>query len=104
MPVLNDTTIRAAAPGEKPYKLFDRGGLHLLISGTSKRWRVRYIVGGKEKILTLGEYPAISPAKARQKRDSIHEAITEGRDPSEDSNKLKADNSGKAEDTFGKTA
>lgn len=47
---LTDTFIRQAKPKENAYKLFDGGGLHLVITPTgSKLWRMKYTrPGGKE--------------------------------------------------------
>jgi len=40
---LTDAEIRAARPTEKPRKLFDGGGLYLLINPDGSRWwRVKY--------------------------------------------------------------
>ena len=37
---LTDTAIRQSKPGKKPYKIYDRDGLFLLVNpGGSKLWR-----------------------------------------------------------------
>jgi hypothetical protein len=42
----NDFAIRAAKPGEKPYKLSDSEGLFLTIQPNgSKLWRMKYRAG-----------------------------------------------------------
>lgn len=80
--MLTDVQIRKAKPAEKPYKLADSGGLFLLVSTTGNRsWRVKYRMGGKEKLLTIGSYPDIALAEARDARDAAKRAIREGRDP-----------------------
>ena len=67
---LTDTLIRNVKPGQKPQKLFDGGGLFLLIAPTGgKLWRLKYRFGGKEKLLALGVYPDVSLKKARELRD-----------------------------------
>lgn len=67
---LSDTQIRNTKPKEKPYKLADFDGLHLLINPTGSRlWRLKYRFGGKEKLLSLGAYPSVSMADARRRRD-----------------------------------
>jgi hypothetical protein len=67
---LSDTKIRSIKPTEKPQKLFDGGGLFLLVTPTGgKLWRLKYRFGGTEKLLSLGAYPQISLAEIRQKRD-----------------------------------
>jgi hypothetical protein len=45
--------IRAAKPAGKPYKLFDERGLFLLVTPAGGRLRrLRYRLGGVEKLLT----------------------------------------------------
>lgn len=42
--------IKAAKPGEKPYKLADERGLYLLVNPNgSKLWKVKYRFAGVEK-------------------------------------------------------
>ncbi|MDR1686636.1 MAG: Arm DNA-binding domain-containing protein, partial [Desulfovibrio sp.] len=63
---LIDTALRVVKPTDKQQKLFDGGGLFLLVapSGT-KSWRLKYRFQGKEKLITLGLYPVISLKEAR---------------------------------------
>lgn len=69
---LNDTKCRNAKPDSKAYKLFDGGGLYLEVtSNGSKLWRVKYRYLGKEKRLSLGAYPLVTLAEAREGRDEI---------------------------------
>ncbi|QDB99740.1 integrase arm-type DNA-binding domain-containing protein [Mesorhizobium sp. 8] len=80
---LTDARIRAAKAAEKPYKLADGGGLHLFVSPAGgKLWRYRYMFGGKEKLLSLGAYPDLSLAVAREARDGAKATLKAGRDPS----------------------
>lgn len=54
---LSDTDIRNAKAQSKAVKMFDGGGLFLLISTTGgKLWRLKYRFQGKEKLLALGAY------------------------------------------------
>lgn len=80
---LTDTAIRAAKPTEKQQKLFDGKGLYLLITprGT-KSWRLKYHFQGKEKLISLGTYPATSLKEAREKAADARKAIENGMDPS----------------------
>jgi hypothetical protein len=80
---LTDPKIRQAKPGDKPYKLFDGGGLFLLVQpGGSKLWRLKYRFGGKEKLLALGSYDkGISLKKAREERDKARDQLVEDIDP-----------------------
>lgn len=79
---LSDMQIRQAKPKEKPYKLFDGGGLFLEVSASGgKLWRFKYRFGGLEKKLSLGAFPAVSLADARQKRDNVKIMMAKGIDP-----------------------
>lgn len=81
---LTDTTIRNAKLTDKAQKLFDGGGLFLLVTPTGQRyWRLKYRVAGKEKLLALGVYPDVSLAAARKKRDEAREKLAAGVDPGE---------------------
>lgn len=80
---LSDAAVRAAKPREKPYKLTDSSGLHLLIRPNgSKLWRLKYRFVGREKLLSFGAYPVISLADARKRRDDAKRLLADGTDPS----------------------
>jgi integrase len=80
---LTDTAIRNAKPQLKPFKLFDGGGLFLLVNPNGSRWwRLKFRIGGKEKLLSLGVYPDVSLKEAREKRDEARKLIAQGIDPS----------------------
>ena len=84
-PGLNDVRVRNAKPKDKPYKLADGQGLVLLINPNgSKWWRLRYTVDGREKMLSLGVYPEVSLASARNKTHDARIAIAKGNDPSKE--------------------
>ena len=88
---LTDTKLRTIKPAEKPKKLFDGGGLFLLVTPTGgKLWRFKYRFGGIEKLLALGAYPQISLADARQKRDQASALILNGVDPNDTKKAQKA--------------
>lgn len=81
--MLTDVQIRKAKPSGKAFKLTDGGGLHLYVSAAgSKLWRYRYEYAGKERLLSIGAYPAISLAEARLARDRAREMLRDGLDPS----------------------
>ncbi len=98
---LTDTAVRNAKPGTKPAKLFDERGLFLIVTPAGgKWWRFRYKLHGKEKLLSLGTYPDVSLAKARQKRDQARELLTDGTDPSQHRKAAKQTRAGLAANTF----
>lgn len=80
---LTDKSCKGAKPAEKPYKIFDGGGLYLeVMPNGNKLWRLKYYFLGKEKRFSLGAYPLISLAEAREKRDQAKKLITQNIDPS----------------------
>ncbi len=80
---LTDTTAKQAKPKDKDYKLFDGGGLFLLVkTGGAKYWRLKYRFNGKEKLLALGVYPTITLKKARLRRQEAVTQIADDIDPS----------------------
>jgi len=81
--VLTNAACKNANQRDKPYKLSDNGGLHLHVSTTGvKSWRWKYRFGGKEKLLSLGQFPEISLKLARDKRDAARALLASGVDPS----------------------
>ncbi|MES9964532.1 MAG: integrase arm-type DNA-binding domain-containing protein [Candidatus Sedimenticola sp. 20ELBAFRAG] len=79
---LSDSEVRAAKPREKQYKLFDGGGLYLLVHSNGGRyWRLDYRFNGKRRTLSLGVYPDMSLKVARRERRRSREALAEGFDP-----------------------
>lgn len=80
---LTDIKCKNAKSKEKPYKLFDGGGLYLeVMTSGSKIWRFKYRFLGKEKRLTLGNYPVISLNKARNLLLENKQILSDGADPS----------------------
>ena len=64
---LTDTALRSAKPRAESYKMFDGGGLFVLVKPNgSMLWRYQFKLGGREKLLTLGQYPAVKLADARK--------------------------------------
>src|ERR1700733_3515889 len=83
MAALTETRIRTAKAAAKPYKLFDKRGLYLLVVPTAGRlWRFRYRHAGVEKLLSLGSYPDVPLKRAREKRDDARRLVADGIDPS----------------------
>ena len=73
---LTDTAIRTSKPLDKPFKLYDEGGLFLQITPSGgKWWRFKYRFDGKEKLLSFGTYPDVSLLSARQRRDQARKLL-----------------------------
>jgi integrase len=66
----------------KAYKLFDSGGLYLLVKPNgAKLWRMKYSIHGREKLLAFGSFDLISLAEARALRDAAKKRLLAGKDP-----------------------
>jgi integrase len=75
--------LQNAKPAAKPFKLADGGGLFLIVQPNgSKLWRLRYFHLGKERSLSIGAYPVVSLAEARECRERAKRQIASGADPS----------------------
>lgn len=89
---LNDQKIKRAKPQEKPYKLTDGKGLYLLIKPNgSKYWRLDYAIDGKRQTLSIGTYPIITLARAREIAAHARQQKANGIDPSQAKQQAKAE-------------
>ncbi|MHA3097241.1 tyrosine-type recombinase/integrase [Acinetobacter brisouii] len=82
---LTDSKCTGAKPQEKDYSLYDGQGLILFIRKSgSKVWRYKYKrANGKDGLMTLGNFPALTLKAARSKRRELEELIANGVDPIE---------------------
>ncbi|MES2722796.1 MAG: Arm DNA-binding domain-containing protein [Pseudomonadota bacterium] len=79
---LSDAAIRAAKPRAKAFKLFDEGGLFVLVSPSGgKLWRLKYRHLGKKQLLSLGRYSDVGLKDARDRRDQARKLIASGANP-----------------------
>ncbi|HBM2917040.1 integrase domain-containing protein [Klebsiella michiganensis] len=81
---LTNNEILKAKPREKDFTLHDDDGLFLLVKMSGKKlWRFRYQrpVSGSRTNLSLGSYPALTLAAARQIRDQHLTTLAQGMDP-----------------------
>ena len=100
---LNDRQIKNAKPAEtgKKTKLFDGGGLYLEVTPAGgKVFRLKYRIDGKEKTLTIGKYPTVSLAEARQAAENARRLLVSGQDPSEAKQQEKRERQAAALNTF----
>ncbi|MDR2450840.1 MAG: integrase arm-type DNA-binding domain-containing protein [Candidatus Accumulibacter sp.] len=80
---LTDVAIRNAKPEQKPLKIVDGAGLYLLLNPNGSRWwRLDYRFAGKRKTLSMGVYPQVTLAEARERRDKARKLLANGIDPS----------------------
>lgn len=79
---LTDVAVKQAQPQERPYKLADGGGLHLLVKTNGTRcWRYSYRFAGKQKTLALGVYPEVSLKEARNRHSDARKQVANNADP-----------------------
>lgn len=83
---LNDTSLRGLKPRDKSYTVMDGEGLYIeVLTSGKKYWRFRIEktdkATGERKHhrFSLGEYPLVSLAEARSKRDEMKKAVKENR-------------------------
>jgi hypothetical protein len=70
-PCLTDRAIRNAEPENKALRIFDGDGMYMEIAPSGRKWwRLRYRVCGKQWRMSLGIYPDVSLADARDRRDA----------------------------------
>ncbi|MES2661721.1 MAG: tyrosine-type recombinase/integrase [Pseudomonadota bacterium] len=100
---LTDTAIRTSKPLDKPFKLYDEGGLFLQVTPSGgKWWRFKYRFDGKEKLLSFGTYPEVSLLSARHRRDQARKLLASDPpiNPSEQRKEEKAEKLANKSNTF----
>ena len=83
---LSDTEIKHAKPKSKIYNLADGKGLYLKVKPSGyKVWFFNFVrpVTKKRVAITLGEYPVLTLARARVKRNEYRQLLIDGIDPIE---------------------
>ncbi|MFZ3081407.1 tyrosine-type recombinase/integrase [Rhodoferax ferrireducens] len=96
----------ATCPADKTRTRFaDAGGLYLEVSPNgSKRWFWKYRFNGKEKRLSLGNYPAVKLKDVRINRDDARKLLSQGTDPTQQRQLNKATSRVSAATTYEKVA
>ena len=85
MMALSDLTVRQAKAADKTYSLPDTDGLGLVVAPTGgKSWHLRYYWLGKQKRISLGNYPEIGLREARTLRDEARALLAKGINPHTD--------------------
>jgi integrase len=82
--MLTDKAVKAAkpAPGNRYRKLADQGGLYLFCTTDGTRsWRYDYRLAGTRKTLTIGLYPQVSLAEAREHHSDARKMVGIGQCP-----------------------
>jgi len=98
---LTDQAIKAAKSKDKPYKMSDGGGLYLEITPKgSKLWRLKYRFLKKQKKLSIGIYPTITLAEARNHREEAKRLLANNLDPAAVKQEIKREMETEAANTF----
>jgi len=103
---LTDAAIRKAkrpAPGDKPLELRDGNGLYLEVPPRhAMRWRYDYRrpVSKKRNTLSLGTYPEVSLAAARERHAEARRQLAAGIDPGEQRKAVKIAGEAAAANSF----
>ena len=85
MMALSDLTVRHAKAADKAYSLPDTDGHGLVVAPTGgKSWHLRYYWLGKQKRISLGNYPEIGLREARTLRDEARALLAKGINPHTD--------------------
>ena len=82
--ILTQLTLNSLRPGDKRREIPDAkcpGLQHIIQPSGSRSWALRYKVGGKSAKLTLGPYPLIGLADARDRATIAKGQIIRGEDP-----------------------
>ncbi len=78
----SDLMVRQARAADKTYNLPDTDDLGLVVAPTGgKSWHLRYYWLGKQKRISLGNYPEISLREARALRDEARALLAKGITP-----------------------
>jgi len=80
--MLTNRKLESLKPKDKQYKVFDGGGLYVLVKPTGARlWQQKYRYGGKERAASFGPYPRVPLKQARIKREELKRQLLDGLDP-----------------------
>ncbi len=79
---LTEIQIKSAKPKDAAYKLYDEEGLRLLVRPTgTKVWQYQYKLHDKWNIYTIGQYPEVGAAVAREMRNEARKLVQKGIPP-----------------------
>ncbi|HEI8439781.1 TPA: integrase arm-type DNA-binding domain-containing protein [Acinetobacter baumannii] len=85
--MLSDSKIKTLKPTEKMYRILDAERLYIEVRPSGKKiWRFKYTLNGKEGTISFGEYPSVSLAEARKRKEDAKVLLAKGINPVEDRN------------------
>ena len=89
--MLTNVQVAKAKPLERDYSLADGRGLRLLVRANgSKLWQFRHRFKGKARIDSLGTYPEVTLAEARERRDASRKLLAAELDPVSERRRLRS--------------
>ncbi|MCC8378678.1 MULTISPECIES: tyrosine-type recombinase/integrase [unclassified Xenorhabdus] len=99
---LTEVKVRNAKPKDKPYNLSDGRGLYLEVRPSgAKFWRYRFwLTPTKDGRYTIGEYPYVTLAKAREEAEWARGVAKEGINPTDKRKREMEDKEKEKENTF----
>ncbi|STZ55613.1 Prophage CP4-57 integrase [Moraxella lacunata] len=105
MKVIKPLTIKQidnAKSKDKDYRLYDGGGLSLLVKSTAKIWHFNYQrpISKKRTVISFGAYPIVSLADARAKRDEYLALLAQNIDPQEYAKRQLTERKANIDNTF----
>ncbi len=103
--MLTKLLIENAKPSAKPRRLSDGRGMYLEIAPAGgKWWRFKYRMAGKERRISLGVYPDVGLAEARERREQARKHVAAGLDPGQQRRAEKVALIERTENTFAAVA
>ena len=99
--MLSDAKIKSLKPKEKMYRVLDAERLYIEVRPSGKKvWRLKYTLHGKEGTISLGEYPTISLAEARRKKDENKSLLKDEINPVQEKRKKRQGKTEELNNTF----
>ena len=90
MDKLTELSIKQSKSKKQQYKIFDGGGMFLLVHPNgSKYWRMNFKFEGKFKLISFGVWPDVSLREARERRFDAKKKVREGINPIEENREIK---------------
>ena len=75
--------LKKLRPADRPYKKFHGKGLFVIVNTDGGVfWRFKYRFQGREKMLSLGQWPEVTLTEAENRRDDFRKQLRDGIDPS----------------------
>ena len=79
---LTNIQIKNAQARDRQYKIFDRDGLYLLVKANGRKyWRYEFTLDGKRSTFSMGVYPEVTLAEAREMHLEARKTIRRGVNP-----------------------